>query len=586
MFFALSAFAENLSLCYHKFEYSLFDLYAVLPEAFEWQIKYMQEKKLDIIRIKQITDFYDKGTGNIDKTAVITIDDGWKSVNDIIPIAVKYSAPVTLYLYKLVLNRSIHYLNYDDIAAIKASGIADFGCHSYSHIPLIKKDSDVLKREIVRAKAAIETVLAMKTDTYAYPYGMFDSATKKKVAENFKICFGVNDGWNTASTDKYNLNRFVIYKTTSFGEFKSYVDYTAGNHERGFTEHFLGTGRDEAGHFNRIKFRLFKYPATTPGSVTKTALIIPSMSAGPGWAFKLIKSLNAAGYDCQVVSGRNNYIPFYRPENEIMKTVKDWGLDEIVSDIKEVFDYMKSQNEKPVVITWGDGFDAAMSFLSTYPDYLKMTKGVMAVNPSLPGYTGSLEYYKTEEDKHNATMENKIYEASNLGFFLKVKTLMDMMILKPDEASPFAKKMAMPGLTNKELLAAYLDDQHHPEIGFNKTMPDGLMDDFTGASMQPMPLFGMVVPVAYLRDINLVWYNDYYSKELKITHAAELKTNIYIFYSDHYAENEKAIKTAFDLITIKGEYHYDGKSTVEMLLDNGLINRAVDEAGNLEKAAL
>ena len=35
----------------------------------------------------------------------------------------------------------------------------------------------------------------------------------------YKLIMGVQDGSNNLGTDRYNLNRYIIYKNTTFGEF-------------------------------------------------------------------------------------------------------------------------------------------------------------------------------------------------------------------------------------------------------------------------------------------------------------------------------------------------------------------------------
>lgn len=575
--FAAGLFADNLTLCYHKFEYSTTDMYSVMPEVFEWQVNYMKEKKLDIIHLQKMVDYYDKGLGSIDKTALITIDDGWKSEKAIIPLAIKYNAPVTLFLYKLVLNRSSHYFSYDDLDAFKATGVVDFGSHSYTHIPLIKKDSAVLTHEIVDGKTAVEDVLKMKLDAFAYPYGMFDSEAKKMASTNFKIAFGVNDGWNGEKTDKYNLNRFVIYKSIGFGEFMSYVNYAVGDKDKGYSVHFLGTGRDDEGHFDRIKFKVYKYDAKVP---SKKALIIPSSGAGPAWSYKLVKKLNESGFDCYVMSGRNNYVPFYNP-NAVMKVVKDWGLPEMIRDMKETVDYAVQDGKKPVVFAWGDGFDSFMALLGSDPKYADKVSGIIAVNPSLSGALNDVDNYKQQVETYDSMIAKGQYEEEGLNFFLKVKTLLDLIVLKPNAPSPFAKTMGFPGYTNKALIASFLDSAKHPELGFDMESFDGLLDEYKEACMQPMPLLSMVVPVAFMRDLNQLWYEDFYSKELGVEHVKEVNLPAAFFYSKVFGGNESAIKSAMSALKITDEYTWDEQSTVEILLNDDFLEKSIPVAASM-----
>ena len=52
-FYVLPAKAENITLCYHRFGYSLDNPYSIPPELFEWQMKYIKERKIKILTLSQ-----------------------------------------------------------------------------------------------------------------------------------------------------------------------------------------------------------------------------------------------------------------------------------------------------------------------------------------------------------------------------------------------------------------------------------------------------------------------------------------------------------------------------------------------------
>jgi hypothetical protein len=171
------------------------------------------------------------------------------------------------------------------------------------------------------------------------------------------------------------------------------------------------------------------------------------------------------------------------------------------------------------------------------------------------------------------------YEASSLEYFLKIKTLMDLMVIKPDALSPFAKTLGFPGATNESLLASFINAGDRFELGFDLKKTRSLLKDFRDACTQPSPLFSMVVPVAYMLDLNRLWYNDFYSKELGVEHAREINIPAAFFFSKAYAKNEAEVKTVMSSLSVSGEYKWDDESTVEILLDGDFIAKVLPVAG-------
>jgi peptidoglycan/xylan/chitin deacetylase (PgdA/CDA1 family) len=47
----------------------------------------------------------------------------------------------------------------------------ELGAHGYDHIALPQATPDVLRREVVDARAALENAVGAPADTFAYPYG-------------------------------------------------------------------------------------------------------------------------------------------------------------------------------------------------------------------------------------------------------------------------------------------------------------------------------------------------------------------------------------------------------------------------------
>ncbi|GEM_PF-1390164 len=574
---APALFADNVAFCYHKFSYAMEDIYSTLPEVFEWQIEYIKSQNIPIINVDSLAASY-TAKKEIGESILLTVDDGWKSDVNAIPILERQQVPVTLYLYPLVLHQGVkQYMNPDDLQKVIACKWFNYGCHSYTHPLLTKLNDKKLYHEIVESKLKLEQMLGTTVTTFAYPYGMLNKRVEKYTKKYYPIVLGVNDGFNNLKTNPYNLNRFVFYRNTTFGEFMDMVGWVKGKgRDRPFTINKIGTSDDYGKNilFPKNKYYKFRQSGGKKGNV----IFISGSEIGAGWNYKSMKKLLALGYQCGVIVNRNNNIPFYRPEKRTMKVIQGWGLKEYMGDMTKALDFIFLKEDKSVIFTWGDGFDTLMAVLSSTDKYNKYIKGIVAVNPSFPEVDGTKEVYKKNLDYYNIQLASGEFEAQNLGYFLKVKTLSDMVVLKPDDISIFTKKMGYDGsMTNKQLLARVLNDEDHPDLGIDYKHSEYTLEDFRQAFMQPLPLFSMVVPIAFLRDINELWYNDFVSEELGAVDAKSVSIPISFIYSGSYAQAVAKVKDTFPSMKVLSELPLDGISTVEMMLSNNVADFVTDE---------
>jgi hypothetical protein len=392
---------------------------------------------------------------------------------------------------------------------------------------------------------------------------------------------GVNDGFNNSKTNPYNLNRFVFYRNTTFGEFIDMVGWIKGKgRDRPFTINKIGANDDYGKNiiFPKNKYFTFKQSGGKKGNV----ILIQSSEIGAGWNYKSMDRLLKSGYQCGVIVNRNNNIPFYRPEKKTMKVIQGWGLKEYMNDMAKALDFIFTKENKSVIVTWGDGFDTLMALLSSTDKYNKYIKGIIAINPSFPEVDGTKDVYKKNLDYYNIQLASGEYAAANMGYFLKIKTLSDMVVLKPDEESIFTNKMGYEGkMTNKELLARVLNDEDHPDLGIDYKRSEYNLADFRQAFMEPIPLFSMVEPVAFLRDLNELWYNEFISEELGAVDARSVAIPVSYIYSRSYSGAVAMAKETFPSMKADSEMPLDGISTIEMMLSNNVADFISSEAQKL-----
>ncbi|MBU0465861.1 MAG: polysaccharide deacetylase family protein [Proteobacteria bacterium] len=112
------------------------------------------------------------------KSVVITIDDGYKSVYDIaFPILKQYGFTATLFIYNEFVSGGSA-LTWEQIREMKAAGF-EVGSHTISHADLAvqkpeENETDYIQRityELVQSKEILDTKLDQNTTLLAFPFG-------------------------------------------------------------------------------------------------------------------------------------------------------------------------------------------------------------------------------------------------------------------------------------------------------------------------------------------------------------------------------------------------------------------------------
>ena len=186
-------------------------------------------KQMEAIRQLGITvisldDFiaWKKGERDIpQKAALITLDDGWKSVyTDAFPILKEFGYPFTLYLYKNYVDGGGKALTTPMIHEMMKSG-ATIGSHSVSHpypatVKSFRKKGPeaydaYLRKEMGESKSFLESRFKKTVSTYAYPGGFHTEEILLLGKEfGYSHMFTVIPGKVTRSTPNDTVPRYMI----------------------------------------------------------------------------------------------------------------------------------------------------------------------------------------------------------------------------------------------------------------------------------------------------------------------------------------------------------------------------------------
>lgn len=161
------------------------------------------------------------------KSFAITFDDGYRDIllvkhflakNGIRPTVFVLAEPEDAERKELGTERQ--FLSIGEISELHSAGW-EIGCHSATHADFSELDAEAIEREIVTAKAILETKIGFTVRYFAYPKGFHNElirATVKKAG--YHGALSMDDGFIGPKTDPYALPRVGVDRTHAESEFR------------------------------------------------------------------------------------------------------------------------------------------------------------------------------------------------------------------------------------------------------------------------------------------------------------------------------------------------------------------------------
>ncbi len=215
------------------------------PAKFRSQMQAIKDLKLNVITLDDFVQWKLGKKSIPDKSILITIDDGWKSVyTDTYPILKEVGYPFTVYLYTNYIDRGGSSMTSDMIKEMMQNGCT-IGSHSISH-PMpskIRKNQRLgpegfkkfIDNEIGESKSILEKLFEQPITTYVYPGGIYTPEMFES-AKNFgyQHLFTVKPGKVMMDSDNNTLPRYVILGEDKHDYiFKHATTFTANAISRG-----------------------------------------------------------------------------------------------------------------------------------------------------------------------------------------------------------------------------------------------------------------------------------------------------------------------------------------------------------------
>jgi peptidoglycan/xylan/chitin deacetylase (PgdA/CDA1 family) len=187
--------------------------------TFELQMRYLKENGYHVITAEELLAFLEYRQRLPQKSVLITMDDGYRSVYNIAyPILKKYDFTATLFIYTSFVGISKMAITWDQLKEMQLKGFI-IGSHTIYHSDLTQaKEGETerefmarIKQELYGSKKIIDQKLGQDTYIIAYPFGYYDQISIQ-MAKNagYKMAVSVKRGGNPFFANPMTLRRDQI----------------------------------------------------------------------------------------------------------------------------------------------------------------------------------------------------------------------------------------------------------------------------------------------------------------------------------------------------------------------------------------
>lgn len=179
-----------------------------LPVTLEGQIKTLADAGFTFMTNSELADVLDGKSKLPSKPVLLTFDDGYRDFyTDAFPILKKYNAKATAYVISGFLNRANH-LQDSQLDEIIKSGLVEIGAHTIHHAWLKGQPLKNVVTEVLGSKTELEQKFHIRIESFAYPYGAFDSQAFEAVqAAGYKSAVSTIPGVSQSPINRFFLSR-------------------------------------------------------------------------------------------------------------------------------------------------------------------------------------------------------------------------------------------------------------------------------------------------------------------------------------------------------------------------------------------
>ena len=194
---------------------------------FRRQMQAIKDLGLEVISMEEFIAWKNGKKTIRDRSVLITIDDGWKSIyTEAFPILKEMGFPFTIFLYTNYVDGGSNALTSEMIREMQQHGCS-IGSHSISHpYPASVKAErakgeasfrSYLHQEMGQSRKKLQHQFSEEISSYAYPGGFVTGEMLPIAAEHgYQCLFTVLPGKTTRSTSNFTIPRYIILGTHDY----------------------------------------------------------------------------------------------------------------------------------------------------------------------------------------------------------------------------------------------------------------------------------------------------------------------------------------------------------------------------------
>ncbi len=207
--------AQIRAFVYHHFgEEDRYPSTSVSVNQFEDHLDYLEKNDYTVITLGRAMDLLDSGEPVPEKTAVITIDDAYKTVmENAVPLLKKHGYRATVFVPTSHAGGS-NYLDWKQLAKLHERGF-EIGNHSDSHEYFLnhpeEKIAEKFEDDLVKSHVLFQKHLGFVPDIYAYPFGEYHPDIIDILKRHgYRAAAAQKSGVIHGRTDRFILPRFPM----------------------------------------------------------------------------------------------------------------------------------------------------------------------------------------------------------------------------------------------------------------------------------------------------------------------------------------------------------------------------------------
>jgi peptidoglycan/xylan/chitin deacetylase (PgdA/CDA1 family) len=183
----------------------------VTAEVFGRQMKFLQDNGYHVINFSDVADYFEQGRELPTLPVIITFDDGWVTqYENALPFLSQYHFPATFFVVTDYVGHR-GFVSWPQLQTLLSEGMK-IGSHSRTHPRLTKiSDPAQLWDQIYNSKTILESQLEAPVAEFAYPYGLYNTATAGMVkAAGYRVGRACCTGIAHTSTDIFALRAIMV----------------------------------------------------------------------------------------------------------------------------------------------------------------------------------------------------------------------------------------------------------------------------------------------------------------------------------------------------------------------------------------